>query len=113
MPLLLARATRRPHASPRSPHPCLHLPTHPASLRHRGVFPLSRASVKKVARGASGFGISLSSPEIAAGKELVLGMSSERQRDSWFAALERAALVYVPLHARDTARMRRRGDETA
>ena len=88
----------------------------PPTLRHcvpRGVFPLSRASVKKVARGASGFGISLSSPEIAAGKELVLGMSSERQRDSWFAALERAALVYVPLHDCNTARMRRRCDETA
>jgi hypothetical protein len=61
----------------------------------QGVFPLARAQVRRVHRGASGFGVSISSAEISAGKELVLAMSSERQRDQWFDALERAALVYV------------------
>ena len=61
----------------------------------QGVFPLGRAQIKRVHRGASGFGVSISSAEVSAGKELVLSMSNERQRDQWFEALERAALVYV------------------
>jgi hypothetical protein len=57
--------------------------------------PLCRVAVKKVARGAAGFGLTLTSPELPAGKELVLAMNNERQRDTWFDALERAALVCV------------------
>ena len=59
----------------------------------QGVFPLGKAQIRKVYRGANGFGVSVSSAEVSAGKELVLAMSSERQRDVWFDALERASTV--------------------